>query len=121
MAMPEPNDRVAVRLKRLSTTAFSGTSKLPKSRNSTTKVTKAMKATANGSRANSDAFVSTRSADGPPTSAGAGAGTARTAWTTASPSPEIGSTEVTTDSHVASAPSNRADAALGGATWLPPM
>src|SRR5689334_17311804 len=113
--------KVAVRLSRLSTTALSGTSRLPKSRNSTTNVTRAMKPTAHGRRANSDAFVSTRSAEGPPTRTGAGAGTARTAWTTASPSLDIGSTDVTTDSHVDPGPANRVDAAFGGATWLPPM
>src|SRR5215207_180079 len=71
-------------------------------------VTTMMRA-ARGMLENSEAFESTNSADGPPTRAGAGAGTARTSWTTASPSADIGSTPGTTDSHVASGAENRAE------------
>src|SRR6478672_8059215 len=111
---------VAVRLRMLRTTAFSGTSKLPNSRNSTTNVVTTMMPAASGMLENSESFESTSSADGPPTRAGAGAGTARTAWTTASPSADIGSTDGTTDSQVAPGATNRAAAGPAGATWLPP-
>src|SRR4051812_43237092 len=95
----------------LRTTALIGTRRLPKRRNSTTNVVITMMPAASGMLENSESFESTSSADGPPTSAGAGAGTARTAWTTASPWADIGSTDGTTDSHVASGEAKRADAA----------
>src|SRR4051794_4293104 len=107
---------VAVRLRTLRTTAFSGTSRLPNSRKRTTKVVTTMMPAASGMLAKSETFESTSSADGPPTRAGAGAGTARTSWTTASPWADIGSTDGTTDSQVASGATNRAEAGLAGAT-----
>src|SRR4051794_26218217 len=113
---------VAVRLRMFRTTAFSGTSRLPKSRNSTTNVVTTMIPAASGMAENNESFESTSSADGPPTRAGAGAGTARTAWTTASPSSDIGSTDGTTDNQVASGATKRAAAGPAGVAGgpLPP-
>src|SRR6478735_4826143 len=98
---------VAVRLSMFRTTALIGTSRLPNSRNNTTKVTTAMNAAAYGTREKRLALESTSSA---------GAATSRTSWTICSPSDDIGSTAGTTDSHVASADENLADAGPAGAT-----
>ena len=76
---------VAVRLSRLSSTAFTGTSSPPNIRNSKTKVTSAMMPPAQGRRPISDAFESTNWADGPPTKTLKGDGTARTSLANCSP------------------------------------
>ena len=108
--------KVAVRLSRLSTTALSGTSRLPNSRNSTTKVTSGDdRQPASGSRAKSDALESTSCADGPPTSTANGAG--HGAHGVDEP-PRPRRTSGSTDGHdrqprPASGPANRADAGAG--------
>ena len=112
--------KVALRLSRLRTMAFTGTRTLPNMRNRTTKVTRAMMPAASGSRSRMAALESTSSADGPATSTGKGASRARTSWTRASPSADSGSTDGTTENQVPPpGEANRPEASLGGATWAP--
>ena len=99
---------VAVRLSRLRTTAFAGTTRLPNIMNSSTKVTRAMMSAAIGSLPNSEDLVSTSRADWPPTFTGNGASIARTAPTRLSPFADNGSTDGITFRYVASAPLKRA-------------
>jgi hypothetical protein len=73
--------RVAVRLSRFSTIAFAGTTTEPVMRNSSTKVTSAMIAAANGRLARMLSRESTRLADGPATSVWKDAGVDRMSWT----------------------------------------
>src|SRR5207302_7638987 len=65
---------VAVRLSRLSTTAFTGTTTLPVIRNRTVNVTMPMITAASGTSVNNDDLASTSWADGPPERTGNGAG-----------------------------------------------
>ena len=98
-----------------------GTRMLPNMRNSRTNVASAINAAAIGSRENSDALESTSSAEAPPTSTGKGAGLWRTAFASRSPASEYGSTDGTTDSHVASRAWKRAVNGPGPATCWPLM
>ena len=87
---------VAVRLNRLSTSALAGTTTLPKSMNSTTKVTTTMIPPASGMRPKAADLLSTRAAVRPPTSTAKGRGRSRIVCTTSSPWVEKGSTDGTT-------------------------
>ncbi len=91
---------VAVRLSRFNTIALIGMTTLPNIMNSSTAVMTAISPSATGSRENSVSFTSTRPADCPVTSIGAGASVSRTACTRSSPSGENGSTAGTTDRYV---------------------
>src|SRR2546425_448795 len=65
--------KVAVRLRKLSTTALAATSTLPRLSNSRAKVARAIQARARGSRCPTECLVSTRAAAGPAGPAGGGA------------------------------------------------
>ena len=96
--------KVALKLSRLSTSAFTGTSRLPNMRNSNTNVDTAIRPSAIGMRSNIAAFASTRSAEVPPTTTENGMSRLRMSCTSCSPSPETGSTFGTTENHVPCVP-----------------
>ena len=113
---------VAVRLRKLSTSALIGTSTLPNSMNSTTNVVTATRPIAHGKRSNTTSLESTWAADCPPTSTSSnGESRSRTSSTSASPSADSGSTPGTTENHVPPSLAKRTDIAPGGATSAPPM
>ncbi len=95
---------VAVRLRTLSSSALTGTRRLPVIRNSSTNVATAISASVHGRTARTDAFVSTSVADSPATENANGAAVARMSRTSRSPAAECGSTLGTTDSQVPAVP-----------------
>ena len=112
---------VAVRLRKLRTSAFSGTSRLPNIRKSITNVERAMSPIAIGSRPKSVSFASTSCADEPPTRTSNCELDARMRSTSASASSENGSTDGITWNHVAPAAANRADSNGAGGRVRTPL
>src|SRR6516162_4377247 len=115
---------VALRLSRLSTIALAGTTTLPVMRNSTVKVTRAIRPAATGTLAAMAAFESTNCADWPPTRVENGAGRWRIVFASVSPRADWGSTVGTAENQVPEAPPgavNLDEAAFGGATRVPAM
>ena len=91
---------VAVRLSTLSSSALTGTSRLPVIRNSRTNVASAMIPSVHGRTRSTDSFVSTSVADSPVTVNANGAVVARMSFTSCSPAAECGSMSGTTESQV---------------------
>src|SRR3712207_1485790 len=105
---------VAVSDSRFSTIAFTGTSRLPNIRNSSTNVVAATMSPAIGSRSKIADWQSTSDAAPPPTTTSDGASGERSDRTSASPPGEIGSTSGTTENGVPPAQLKRAAADAGG-------